>query len=463
MRNRVFGWALAALTSSAGGAVGAESARVATGDDVTFNEHVAQIVHQRCSACHRPGQAGPFSLLTYEDVAKRAQLIRAVTQSRYMPPWHAEPGYGKFKGERRMPDSEVELLARWVDQGAPAGPGAAPEPPEFSTGWALGEPDLVVEMEVPYTVPADGPDIYRNFPARVPTAEDKWLRALQFRPAARSVVHHSLFKADPSGRRARELDARDEEAGYGGMGSGSIPGRISLGGWALGGIARVFPEDAPRKLPAGSDFLFESHFHPSGKEETERSAVALYFTDRPATRTNYSIQLPPRFGLGAGINIAPGDTEFEIGESFTLPADMELYGVTPHAHYIGKEFKAWAELPSGDEVPLIWIKDWDFAWQDMYVYEEPVTLPAGATIHARIRYDNSAENPRNPSSPPKRVVWGRGSEDEMGTLIFSAMPVREDDAPAIGEALRALRLKHNELVAAYLRSRPRGALKGARR
>ena len=420
-------------------------------DSVTFNGHIAPIVHQRCASCHRPGQAAPFSLLTYEDVAKRAQLIRAVTQTRYMPPWHAEPGYGSFKGERRMLDAEIELLAKWVDAGTPEGQGSPPKAPEFAPDWILGEPDLVISMEEPFTIPADGPDIYRNFAARVPTTEDKWVRALEFRPQARTVVHHSLFKADPSGT-VRQLDARDPEPGFRGMGGARSQGLVSLSGWAVGGNARVFPKDAPIRLPAGSDFVFQSHFHPSGKEETEISSVAFYFTDEPAKRSRLGIALPPNFGTGAGIDIAPGDSEFTIAESFTLPAPVELYGVTPHAHYIGKEFKSWAELPDGKEVPLIWIKDWDFSWQDMYIYEEPVVLPAGATIHARIRYDNSAENPRNPSNPPKRVFWGQESEDEMGTISFSALAVNKEDESLIRDELNALRAKHRNQQKAFFKA-----------
>jgi hypothetical protein len=315
----------------------------------------------------------------------------------------------------------------------------------------LGEPDLVLTMEEPFTVPADGPDIYRNFPTRVPTVEDKWVRAIQFRPRARAVVHHSLFRLDTSGK-AREFDALDETPGYTGM-SGAVPNKRSLSGWAVGGQARVFPEDAPLLLPAASDFLFESHFHPSGKEESELSSIALYFADKPATRTQMSFQLPPIYGRGAGIDIAPGDASHTISESWTLPAPIELHSITPHAHYIGKEFKSWAELPDGSEVPLIWVKDWDFAWQDMYVYEEPVMLPAGATIHSRITYDNSAENPRNPSSPPKRVRWGRGSEDEMGSIIYRVLPVEEGDAVTLRQAYSVISKRHRAQAAEYSRAR----------
>ncbi len=444
MMPRVTALACGLMIAASGIAVGADS----SDPEVTFNADIAPILHNRCASCHRPGQAAPFALLTYQDAAKRAPLLRAVTQTRYMPPWHAEPGYGSFSGERRMPDAEIELVAAWAEAGAPEGSGQAPEPPSSSEGWALGEPDLVVRMTEPFTVPADGPDIYRNFAAPVPTTEDKWVRAIEFRPGARSVVHHSLFKVDPS-RKSLEADAADATPGYKGMGDVQIRGRIGLSGWAVGGSAKTFPDEAPILLPARSALIFESHFHPSGKEERELSSIALYFTDKPATRSRLAIPLPPHFGAGAGIDVAPGDRDFTLSDSFTLPVAVELHGVTPHAHYIGKEFKAWAELPDGGEVQLLWIKDWDFAWQDMYVYEEPVRLPAGATVHSRIRYDNSAENPRNPSSPPQRVLWGRQSVDEMGTIIFTALAVNKEDEGPLKRALKEASDQHRRMSRAY--------------
>ena len=439
-----FTWTALLVLSVAMPAVASE---FSSEEPLTFTGQIARVVHERCASCHRPGQAAPFSLLTYEDVAKRAELVRAVTESRYMPPWHAEPGYGEFKGERRMSDHEVDMLAAWVDAGAPEGSGPTPTPPSFPEGWILGEPDLVISMEAPFTIPADGPDIYRNFPARVPISQDKWVRAIEFRPKARTVVHHTLFAADTSGK-AREFDARDATPGYGGM-QGGIPKKRSLSGWAVGGGPRIFPVEAPLKLPARSDFLFESHFHPSGKAEEELSTVAFYFTDQPATKATVRFQLPPSFGTGAGIDIAPGDSNYTIGESITLPAAIALHGVTPHAHYLAKEFKAWADLPNGEVVPLIWIKDWDFAWQDMYVYEERVVLPAQATVHTRITYDNSADNPRNPSHPPKRVYWGRASEDEMGSIVFQGLAVDESERPLLQAEIAKLNKRHREQAKPY--------------
>ena len=416
------------------------AAKVGDAVDVTFSEHIAPIVFNNCTSCHRPGQGAPFALMSYDDVYKRGMLIQAVTESRFMPPWQAREGYGHFIGERRLSAEQIALIGKWVKTGMAEGDAAAmPKMPDFPEGWQLGEPDLVVKMETPYQVPADGADIYRNFPAAIGTTEQKWVRAVEFRPGSRSVMHHSLFSADASGK-AREVDARDEETGFSGM--AGVPGTTKLGGWAVGSGPRVFPQEAPVKLPPNADFLFRSHFHPSGKTETEVSSIALYFSDEPATRVRVGIQLPPLYGRGSNIDIPAGEKEFTIREQFTLPAAVDIYSAGPHAHYIGKDFHGWAVLPNGEEVPLIHIPDWDFNWQGSFVYAEPVRLPAGATIHVEVTYDNSAENPRNPHNSPKRVTWGLASFQEMGSISFSALPVNNEDAELIRQEYGKLQAKH---------------------
>ena len=429
----------------------ASAAKTAEAEKVTFSEHIAPIVFNNCSSCHREGQSAPFTLLNYKDVQKRGALIQAVTESRYMPPWHAAPNYGHFADEKRLTDKEIALIGKWVKAGMPEGDIAKlPELPEFPQGWLLGEPDLVVQMEEPYTVPPDGSDIYRNFVAATGTTEDKWVSAIEFRPGSRAAMHHSLFQADTSGK-ARERDARDDEPGFSGMDSG-VRG-VSLGGWAVGGNPRTFPLESPIKLPAGADFIFQSHFHPSGKVETEVSSVGIHFSDKPATRSRFNFQLPPAYGRGAGIDVPPGEKEFTIREQFTLPAPIELHSIAAHAHYIGKSFKSWAVLKDGTEVPLIHIPDWDFNWQDAYVYAKPVVLPAGATIYSVVTFDNSAENPHNPHNPPKRVTWGLSSFDEMGSVIYTALPVDEADAPELQAAYRVLSKRHSEQAREQMRNR----------
>jgi hypothetical protein len=413
----------------------------AASDKVTFTETVAPILYQNCVTCHRPGEAAPFSLISYDDARKRGALIATVTKSRYMPPWHAAHGFGEFEGERRLTDAQIAAIGNWVGQGMPQGDAAKmPKLPQFPEGWHLGKPDLVLEMPIGFDLPASGPDVFRNFVLPTGLTEDKWVRAVEFRPSARKVVHHVLFAYAPGGSMAR-LDGADGRPGFGGMGSiGVSPGRGDsggLGGWAVGGTPVTLPEGLARPLPKGSDFLLQMHFHLTGKAETEKSVVGIYFADKAPERKMLSVGLPAIFGFGAGIDIPAGEKNYIIQDSFTVPVDVNAYSAVAHAHYVGKEMKMTATLPEGATKPLIWIPDWDFNWQDPYVYKDAVALPKGTRIDATLRYDNSAENPRNPSNPPKRVQWGEESFDEMGTVGLQIVAVHKEDEAALEQALVA--------------------------
>src|SRR5262245_12942247 len=261
-------------------------AQVASRKPVTFTETIAPIIHKNCVSCHRPGEAGPFSLISYADVQKRGALIASVTKSRYMPPWHAAPGYGDFKEEVRRTDDEIAAIQTWVSGGMLRGdPAKMPAPPKFPEGWHLGQPDLVLEMPVGYELPAIGPDIFRNFVIATNLTEDKWVRAIEIRPSARKVVHHVLFAYDAGGG-SRKLDGADGSPGYAstmapigiGIGGGANVG--GLGGWAVGASAFLMPDGYALRLPKGSDFLLQTHFHLSGKPETERTRVGIYFADK---------------------------------------------------------------------------------------------------------------------------------------------------------------------------------------
>jgi WD40-like Beta Propeller Repeat len=199
----------------------------------------------------------------------------------------------------------------------------------------------------------------------------------------------------------------------------------------------MFPEGLAAKLPKGSDFLLQMHFHLSGKSEQEKSLIGIYFADRAPEKAVFSVELPALFAFGAGIDIPPGEKRFTLQDSFTLPGDVKVYSATAHAHYLAKEMKATATLPDGSTKPLIWIDDWDFNWQDSYVYKQPFTLPAGTRIDATIIYDNSADNPRNPVDPPRRALWGEQSFDEMGTIGFTFEALQQADVPRFQSALGA--------------------------
>jgi len=254
------------------------------------------------------------------------------------------------------------------------------------------------------------------------------------------VVHHVLFAYDATGGAAKR-DGRDGKPGFGGMGGVGVGGLNGgtgpLGGWAVGATPQFLPQGVALSLPKGSDLLLQMHFHPTGKPETEQSTVGIYFADRAPERRLSSVQVPAIFGLGAGIDIPAGQKDFAIEDSLTLPVDVRVFSIAGHAHYIAKEMKAFATTPEGKTEPLLWIPDWDFAWQDRYTYKAPLLLPKGTRIDARIVYDNSDENPHNPSTPARRVQWGEQSFDEMGSLILAVQAVNKEDEPVLQQALAA--------------------------
>lgn len=415
------------------------SGRVTAGDPTsaapTFSEHVASIIFQNCASCHRPGEIGPFPLLTYDDVRKRSRLIAEVTENRVMPPWHAESGHLEFLNSRILNESQINTLRRWHEAGAPEGdPNALPKQPEFPEGWQLGKPDLVVRMDRPFKLYAEGRDIYRNFVFPLNLPEDKWVKAIEYRPSARSIVHHALFFLDDSGS-ARAADAAEPEPGYaeqGRLGRTFTP----VGGWAVGSNVRVLPDGLAYRYPKDADLVVQTHFHPSGKEEEELSTIGLYFADGPPRRSFVGIQLPPAFGELSGIDIPAGEANYVVRDSFTLPVDIEAFGVAAHAHYLGKVMTMKATLPDGREQVLLKIPDWDFAWQEQYTFQARVKLPKGTRLESELVYDNAATNPRNPTSPPKRVRWGPMSTDEMGSITLQVVAAREEETEALRDALR---------------------------
>jgi hypothetical protein len=299
---------------------------------------------------------------------------------------------------------------------------------------------LVLEMSAAFELPNDGHDVYRNFALPTGLTEDKWVRAVELRSSARSAAHHALFAYVDHGRFSAR-DGADGAPGFGGsMAVGFAPGQGrsgSLGGWAVGGRAMAFPEGLALSLPAGTDFLLQMHYHVTSKPEQERARVGLYFADGAPHKVIASLELPALFGFGANIDIPAGDSRYVIQDTFTLPADVSVYAVWAHAHYLGKEIKVAATLPDGSTTPLLWIQNWDFNWQEFYGYKEPAVLPKGTRVDAMIRYDNSANNPRNPHDPPQRVRWGLESKDEMGTvgLLMEILSESDEDRAALGQAL----------------------------
>jgi len=422
-----------------------------TAAPISFNKDIAPIIYRNCSSCHRPGEAAPFALLSYADVKKKAKTIAEATESRLMPPWKAEPASFPYRDERRLTDAEIALIQAWVKGGMEQGSGEAPAPPKFASGWALGEPDLIVEMPAAYHIPADGPDIYRNIAVPLGLTEDKWVTAIDMKPTARAAVHHVLYFADPNGK--AHLKKQGDQPGFNGMRPSAS---IALGGFALGAQAKHFPEGFAMQVPKGSDFVVQYHFHPTGKPEVEKSRIGFYFAKQAPERKMTRIQMPPHYSLFSGLDIPAGKKDFVIRDSYTLPVAVDAIGLGAHAHYIGKQMKMTATLPDGDVKTLLWIKDWDFAWQDRYYFKDLVALPKGTKLDTEIHWDNSAKNPRNPSSPPTRVTWGEESKDEMGSISLIATTREKSERTLLQKDYAE---HQNQIVRAGLKADPTLGLK----
>jgi uncharacterized protein (TIGR03437 family) len=408
---------------------------------VTFNEHIAPIIYSNCSKCHHSGEVAPFSLMSYDDVSRHGRDIAIQTQSRFMPPWKPEPGWTPYRDERRLTPAQISLIQEWVAAGMPQGdPTKAPLAPQFTDGWQLGTPDLILEMPSAFSVPADGDDIYRNFVIPTKLTADKWVRAVELKPTARTVLHHSLFFSDTSGNaRAEEQKTSDGQPGFPGFGTiFSVVDTTSalnggLGGWVPGTTPAFLPDGISMPLPKGSDFLLQTHFHPNGMAQVEKTVIGLYFGPAP-TRPLTQLQVPAFFGIRSNIDIPAGETSYKVRGSFNLPADVDAVGVWAHAHFLGREAKLTATLPSGEVRILLWIRNWEFNWQDQYLFQDLVPLPKGTRLDGELTYDNSANNFRNPNSPPKRVTWGENSTDEMGSLLLNVVPKNAADLSTLQTA-----------------------------
>jgi hypothetical protein len=377
----------------------------------TFNKDVAPILNQNCAICHRPGEVAPFSLLTYSDAAKRAKLISAVTEKRYMPPWKAEHGYGEFANERRLTDEQIATIRAWADAGAPEGdPRDKPQTPVFADGWLGGKPDSVLTMPTKYALAADGPDQFECFVLPLNLDHDAYISGLEFRPGNRRIVHHALVFLDPNNA-AKKLASAD--GSYPCFGGPKFQGGL-IGGWAPGSVPAANTEPGSRPIPRGSDLVIQIHYHPSGKPEMDQSSIGIRLSDRPGSQGRTVAILVSR-----RIDIAPNDSHYVVKTSLEIPRDVELSGIAPHAHYLCKEMKITAHLPDGTDKPLIWIKDWDFNWQGSYRYVKPVPLPKGTRVDLEYTYDNSEANIRNPAHPPIRVRWGEQTTDEMAVAFLS--------------------------------------------
>ena len=423
--------AIAALSFGASAPRTVGAAQTAPRAPVTFAEDVAPIIVERCGMCHHPDGAAPFSLLTYSEARPHATQMLAAIKSRFMPPWKAEPGYGEFVGQRHVTAAEMEIIERWIADGAREGDPRNLPVRQWIEGWQLGEPDLIVGLPAPFVLQAEGTDVSRVFVFRLPVTTMRYVKGLEFRPGNAKVAHHANIRIDRTPA-SRQLDDQDPNVGYDGLilRSAVFPDGHFLG-WTPGQIAPLLPKGLAWRLDPGTDLVVEIHMQPSGKTEVVEPSIGLYFTGDAPERTPVMLRLGRQ-----SIDIAEGDANYIVTDAFTLPVDVEVQAVQPHAHSRAREVTGFATLPDGTTKSLIYIKDWDFRWQHVYRFVAPLALPRGTTVAMRYTFDNSAGNARNPQQPPARVSWGQFSRDEMGDLWIQVLTHDDRDRQTLAAAFR---------------------------
>jgi hypothetical protein len=387
--------------------------------EVTYTKQISRILADRCQTCHRAGDIAPFALNGYQDAVDFAADIKRVVEEGIMPPWKPSEGHGKFKGAFALkPEEKVDLLS-WIAAGTPFGDEAdLPESKPTKGDWSLGDPDLVVKMPAAFA-PAKGKDIYRCFVLPTGLTEDKFVSAVDILPGNRQIVHHVILYLDATGE-AEKLDAQDEAPGYdcyGGPGfelnvasvTSFLLNGYTLGGWAPGARAHHLPEGVGMQLGRRAKIVMQVHYYTGGRTGEDQTSVGLYFNKEAVKAPLYYLPV-----VQTRLNIKAGDpasvATAELSNIFV--PEITVVDVFPHMHLLGTKIKLEKEFRGASEL-LIGIDKWDFNWQGAYQFEKPVSLPLTSRLKLRCEFDNSVNNPRNPSNPLKDVKWGEGTEDEM--------------------------------------------------
>jgi Copper type II ascorbate-dependent monooxygenase, C-terminal domain/Copper type II ascorbate-dependent monooxygenase, N-terminal domain len=370
----------------------------------TFSKEVVRIFQQNCQSCHRDGDIAPFSLVDYANAKPHATLIRFMTQTREMPPWKPADGCGDFADTRKLSQADIDTIAKWVDAGAPEGNRAdLPTPLDFSSGWTLGQPDLILKNPEPYTPAAQG-DTYRCFTLPTNTTSVKHVAAVDTHPGDRQTVHHVLTFIDATGESVK-LDEADPGPGYTCFGGPGINITGTLGGWAPGSRPMQLPADVGFELPARARIVVQVHYHPHhGQPEPDQTEFGIYFTKAPPKKSMLVFPL-----INNTFTIPPHTMNYEVKGSMPLfpvtPVPLKVWFVAPHMHLLGRKMRVEMTNPATNASQcLINIEDWDFNWQGSYRFKEPITIPAGTRLTATAFYDNTTA---------QSVSWGEATTDEM--------------------------------------------------
>lgn len=418
---------------------------------VTFCEHIAPIIYKNCTSCHRPGEAGPFSLITYQDAKSRSALMKFVTKTRFMPPWPADASYTHFIDEKVLTQEEIDLIVRWVDEGCALGDSTKlPPVPVFPKGSQLGTPDLVIKFKEAYKIKGDAQDrfLLMRVPYQIP--EDKFITTIEVVPDNRKLLHHLnaqllSYEFDKrtdvfAGNVVVNIDSfPDLLIAYKELGLANDDGNTfpmmtqSVTNYLPGVTPPIYPDGIGgfKLTRKGALFLKDIHYGPSRVDTTDQTTFNVFYAKSPPKRPTQEFQMGT-FGISPTVPklvIPPNEVKTFTSE-YTVPFDISLLTINPHMHLLGKSFWAYAITMQGDTIPLIKINNWDFRWQYFYTFKKMVKIPKGATIHTVGVFDNTRNNPNNPFSPPQLVAEREGSmrtSDEMFQFIVTYLPYQKGD------------------------------------
>ncbi len=416
----------------------------------TFTNRIAPIIYKNCTPCHRTGEAGGYSFVTYQEIARHADLIAAVTKDGYMPPWPADTAYSRFCDEFVLTQSELEALQVWAKTGAPLGDeNTIPKPPDFFVDSTHEKPDLVLKMTESFFIKGDNSDKFMiaKFPYEI--ANDTFIRAIEFVPDNRKLLHHmnGHLVSYPEGKKKNVAEGQhlvemdmdtDQVVIYKQLGlqndDGTFPTLTpSVINYLPGVISTVYPEGIGgyRMSKKGAFLLKDLHYGPTPVNDSDQSIINIYFGNKPPKRPTNELILGT---LGVSEVVPPLQIPPDEVKSFsteiTTTEKISLLTVNPHLHLLGKSFKSYAVKPNGDTIPLVRINKWDFRWQYFYTYKKPVIIPKGSRIRAEATFDNTTANPNNPFSPPRQVGERNTSmrtTDEMFQFIITFLPYRKGD------------------------------------
>lgn len=386
--------------------------------ELTFNQHIKPILTQHCSTpCHHPSGVGPFSLLTYEDVAKRGKFVAKVTQIRYMPPFPADRTFQHYANERGLSETEIATIQAWVKTGMKVGQNQYADKNERTkAGGSMPAPDLVLRMK-PYAIKGDGREDFRYFHVPMNLKKDIWVEAIEFVPGNRKLLHHSRLMVDSTGTMATINGLSEDDPSLSNFQKTPLADEF-LYGWVPGNDRVTFPTGAAKRIRAGSDLILNIHYAPSAKDSQDQSEVRMYLAKKPVKRVVQTLTLTENNVTNQPFRLAANTKPTFFMNFGPLPDTIRLLSVLPHMHRLGRTVRAFAITPDGDAINLIRINDWDYNWQLTYFFQKPLILPKGSTIIAEANYDNTDQNPLNPNRPARTVSYGWNSTDEMMNLVF---------------------------------------------